>query len=224
MTIEEKVFKRKRFIPGRMSAYGFKEGPSGSVWEADFMDGEFRAIVTVTEKGRITGSVIDRMNGEEYAQLRMERLSGAYVNSVRAAYEALLEQVADACCEDVLFAFDQANRIARLILEAYEVSPDFPWKQGRYQSYGTFRHADSGKWFALIMNISRDALLGNKSKDTIDVINLKVDPLKTDTLTKAEGIFPGYHMNHKNWISAVLDERISDEEIMKLVANSFSLT
>ncbi|WP_455089335.1 MmcQ/YjbR family DNA-binding protein [Peptoanaerobacter stomatis] len=39
-----------------------------------------------------------------------------------------------------------------------------------------------------------------------------------------KGIYPGYHMNHKHWISVVLNETLSDNEVMKLIENSFSLT
>ncbi|NWO25690.1 hypothetical protein HW272_08440 [Peptostreptococcaceae bacterium oral taxon 081] len=31
-------------------------------------------------------------------------------------------------------------------------------------------------------------------------------------------------MNHKHWISVVLNETLSDNEVMKLIENSFSLT
>ena len=31
-------------------------------------------------------------------------------------------------------------------------------------------------------------------------------------------------MNHKHWISLVLNETLSDNEVMKLIENSFSLT
>ncbi|MGP1597592.1 MmcQ/YjbR family DNA-binding protein [Peptoanaerobacter stomatis] len=37
-------------------------------------------------------------------------------------------------------------------------------------------------------------------------------------------MYPGYHMNHKHWISVVLNETLSDNEVMKLIENSFSLT
>ena len=45
------------------------------------------------------------------------------------------------------------------ILKTFMVRPDFPWeKTEAYQSYGTFRHADSGKWFALVMNVKKKVL------------------------------------------------------------------
>lgn len=224
MTLEERVFERKRLILDKLVKYGFHKIASEYLYETDFMDGDFYAIITISEKGIITGKVVDVMNEEEYAQLRMENLNGVYIRSVRSEYEKLLNKIADACCTDVLFAFDQANRITEMILEKYDVQPDFPWEQSQYQSYGTFRHTDSGKWFALIMNITWDSLLKDKNKETVDVINLKINSQDSENLTTIKGIYPGYHMNHKHWISVVLNETLSDNEVIKLIENSFSLT
>ena len=43
-------------------------------------------------------------------------------------------------------------------------------------------------------------------------------------LYEIKGIYPAFHMNHKMWISIVLDETISDDKIMKLIQCSFDLT
>lgn len=224
MTLEEKIFERKRFVSEQLLKYGFQKKADGYVYETDFMEGEFHAIITVSEKGSVVGKVIDVMNNEEYAQLRMERLNGAYIGQVRKEYEKLLNKIAETCCTTVLFAFEQANRITEMILKKYDVHPDFPWEQNLYQSSGVFRHSDSKKWFALIMNVKWNALLKDNNQNTVDVINLKVNSKDSGALTAIKGIYPGYHMNHKNWISVVLNETLSDDEVSKLIANSFSLT
>ena len=123
------------------------------IYETDLMDGAFHAILIVSDKGAVSGKVIDVMNDEEYHQLRSRQFHGAYVTRVRDAYEQWLRHIAENVCDEVLFASDQANRITQLILNQYDVKPDFPWDEKQYQTYGTFRHADTRKWFALIMNI-----------------------------------------------------------------------
>ena len=109
--IEDEVFRRKRFIPEKMKSFGFQKVGEQYIYEEDFMNNEFHAILSVSEKGSIDGKVIDKMNDEEYAQLRSENFNGAYVNSVREAYRQLLESVSKEICEAVFFASGQANRI-----------------------------------------------------------------------------------------------------------------
>ncbi len=237
--IEDKVFQRKRPVIERLIRKGFRKTRDGYRYETDFMDGEFCAVIQFNKNGKITGQVIDQMNGEEYAPLRMESYNGAYVNTVRNAYEELLQNIADTCCTETVFVAEQSNRIAGLILERYGVSPDFPFGESPDEAYGTFRHADNRKWFALIMNIKLAALLrtankvaadlGNREEsenpDTrIDIVNLKILPEKGKALHSEKGIYPAYHMNHVHWISVVLNDTLPDARVMELIDESFRLT
>ena len=188
------------------------------------MEGDFSATLFVADNGSVSGKVVDNMTGEEYLPLRVENYSGAYVNSVRAAYENLLAEIAEKCCTDVLFVSDQANRITDAIFDMYSVRPDFPWGQSQYESYGTFRHPDNNKWFALIMDVKWNVLLKDGNTSFVDIVNLKIDPSTGEELRKIPGIYPAYHMNHKNWISVTLDDRLTDEEVMALIDSSFGLT
>ena len=79
MTIEEKAFERKRFVFEKLLEYGFKKVGNDFVFDADFMNGDFHAVVSVYESGIISGKVIDVMNDEEYTQLRIENMNGAYI-------------------------------------------------------------------------------------------------------------------------------------------------
>jgi predicted DNA-binding protein (MmcQ/YjbR family) len=224
MTIEEKVFFRRRFVREQMASFGFRETDGGLLYGSDIMDGDFYAELFVSDGGRVSGKVVDRMNDEEYAPLRAEDRVGAYVGSVRESYEAWLEQIASECCTVVLFASEQANRIAGMIFDKYGVSPDYPWGEDRYKTYGTFRHKENRKWFALLMNIKRSSLFKNDDGSRVDALNLKIDPDKGPQLVQRAGIYPAYHMNHKNWITAVLDDTLTDGDVMSLVDESYELT
>lgn len=224
MSIEEKAFSRKRFVVESMISFGFDKTEGGYRFEGDFMDGDFSAILTVSDKGEVSGTVIDNMNGDEYKQLRIDSFQGAYVNSVRSAYEEWLGRIVAACCKGVLFASDQANRIAERIADDFDVTPDYPWEQSQYQSYGVFRHTDNSKWFALIMNVKRHVLLKNGDENTVDIINLKADSERIEELTENNGIYQAYHMSHKYWISVSLDDSLTDDDVMMLVKDSFNLT
>ena len=236
--IEEKVFRRKRLVMERALQYGFRKIADGFCYDTAFLGGEFRASVFLDRNGKISGKVIDVMNGEEYHPLRMETYNGAYVNTVRNAYEGVLQKIADACCTDVVFVAEQSNRIAALILQRYGISPDFPFGTSPNEAYGIFRHPDNSKWFALIMSIRCASLaetvkrVSGKVPDvllqlegaSIDVINLKTVPDDREALYKETGIYPAYHMNHTHWISVTLDDSLPDDRMMQLVATSFRLT
>ena len=224
MTIEEKVFAGRRFEPRKMLDFGFIKTGGAYRYETDFMNGDFSATVIIFDNGAFDCTVVDKMNDEEYRPLRIDSFSGGYVNSVRLAYEALLESIAGGCCKDVLFASDQANRIAERISEVFGVAPDFPWKQSKYQSCGVFRHADNLKWFALIMNVRRRLITKGGDNSTVDIINLKSEPDMIEQLTRQTGIYPAYHMNRKHWISVSLDDTLTDDRVMALLAKSFELT
>lgn len=224
MKIEDRIFMRKRFIPEKAEAFGFIRDESGFVYEEDFLDGDFSAEVRISDSGILTGTVFDKMNDEEYALLRAEGVNGAFVNTVRSGYEAVLEKIARECCSEVLFASEQSNRITRLINEKYNISPDFPFGSSAYRLCGVFRHDDNEKWFGLIMNVKRRVLPGVEDDDLTDILNLKIDEERGDEIRSRKGVYPAYHMNHKKWISVVLDDTLSDEDVMDLIDDSFRLT
>ena len=224
MTIEQRIFSRRRFRTKNLVEYGFIDMDSCYSLSREFMDGDFTAEIRVYENGNVLGRVMDNMTDEEYIPLRMPNYSGAFVGSVRAAYEELLTDIADKCCTDVAFVSDQSNRIAALILDKYAVEPDFPWDEGEHEPSGVFRHGSNNKWFGLIMNIDWRHLDSSAGDERVDVINLKADENKTAFLHKIRGIYPAYHMNHRKWISVTLDDTLDDRDVMDLVDESFRLT
>ena len=216
--IEDEIFLKKKFDFDKLESFGFSFENNTYVYTEDFMDSNFKAIIEISDV--LKGKVIDNFSDEEYMPLRIESFDGEYVCKVREAYKSILKRIADACCIDVFFASDQANRIANLIYETYGIKPDFPWKDDN----GVFRHLDTRKWFSLIMYVSIDSLLKNGDRHMLNIMNVKIDASKRDELYEIKGIYPAFHMNHKMWISIVLDETISDDKIMKLIQCSFDLT
>ena len=125
----------------------------------------------------------------------------------------------------MLFASDQANRLMQCILERFQVEPDFPWeKEARYQAYGVFRHTSNRKWFALIMRVKRAVLDKDGNPALVDAINLKIQSEHGEALHQLPGVYPAYHMNHKTWISVVLDDTQTDEAIIQWIEDSYRLT
>ena len=215
----DEVFERKNFIPDRLVDFGFQKTEKGFSYQANFLDNAFRAVIKIQD-GKIDGHVIDLATGDEYFQIDVPAMQGAFVSSVRAGYLEILTDIADRCCQTMPFASPQANRIAELIKQKYRAEPDFPWESEQNRGHGVFRHHYTSKWFGLIMNIKRGLLTDGDDEQRVDVINLKSNTLPVDCRT----VFPAYHMNHKYWISVVLDDRLSEAAVMKMIDESFVLT
>ena len=112
-------------------------------------------------------------------------------------------------------------KLDKYISNTFDVTADFPW----LDTPGTavYRHNESRKWFGLIMTIPASKL-GLEGDYSVDIINLKCDPLLIGSLHKEKGIFPAYHMNKTYWISVLLDGSVDDETVKWLVSLSFDLT
>lgn len=109
----------------------------------------------------------------------------------------------------------------KYILETYGVTAEYPWLQ--YPSFAVYRHSNNKKWFAVVMNLQKSKF-GLSDESTVDVVNLKCDPIMTGSLHKEEGIYPAYHMNKSYWVSVFLDGRVDDEKLKWLLDVSYDLT
>ena len=84
-------------------------------------------------------------------------------------------------------------------------------------------NANNKKWFALVIEINARKL-GLTEDKTVDVLNIKCDPMIIGSLRMKEGFFPAYHMKKENWISILLDGTVSADEIKPLLELSYQLT
>ncbi len=76
-----------------------------------------------------------------------------------------------------------------------------------------------GKVFAIL---SENLIPG--TPDKIASINLKCDPAEALMLRQIfPAITPGYHMNKQHWNTVLLDASVPDNEIKRLIENSYTL-
>lgn len=113
------------------------------------------------------------------------------------------------------------TELEKYIHEKYNAEAAFPWV--KFPLYEVFRHSNSRKWFAVVMNIPKSKL-GLQSDDTLDVVNLKCEPLFISSLREETGFFPAYHMNKGTWITAALDGSVPDDKLKMLLDMSFEAT
>ncbi|MGN0114939.1 MAG: MmcQ/YjbR family DNA-binding protein [Acutalibacteraceae bacterium] len=101
----------------------------------------------------------------------------------------------------------------------YGTEPDYPWDDRN----AVLRHKSSRKWYGVVLEVSEDKL-GQKSNSKVDVLNLKSEPMTVDFLKNQDGFFPAYHMNKSKWISVLLGEPASDDEVKSLIDMSYEMT
>ena len=111
--------------------------------------------------------------------------------------------------------------LEKYIEETYSCAPEYPWI--RYSDYAVYRHQSNQKWFAVVMNITKDKL-GFDSNEPIDIVNLKCDQLLLGSLICQPGFFRAYHMSKTNWISVILDGSADEETVKWLLQMSYDAT
>ena len=213
--IERETFARKIILFHKLEDFGFIRTNGEYVLEKKIFDGMI-ARISVDSLGNVSGEVFDEDFGEPYVNFRNQAAEGAFVVGVRNAYNALLSEIAECCTEKKVYVGDQPNAINRLIFERYGVRPEFLWK--RFPYFGVYRNETSRKWFAIIMNVGRDKVVKGESGE-VEVMNLKLDDCAKEYLQK--GVYPSYHMNHKSWVTVLLDGALPDAIIAEMLSISY---
>ena len=113
------------------------------------------------------------------------------------------------------------EKIIGFIKKEYDVSPEYLF-EGDFDT-AVFRHNDTKKWFGIIMKVKRSTL-GIEGEGTVDVMNVKCDPLLVDILVQRENFLRAYHMNKRLWVSILIDSDTDFGEICGLIEQSFQLT
>lgn len=113
------------------------------------------------------------------------------------------------------------QEILEFAAASYRAEPDYPWIF--LPGYAVLRHSDTRKWYALIMDVPRERL-GLSGNGSIDILNIKCDPVLSGSLRMKKGFLPAYHMHRENWITILLDGTVEKENIFPLLEMSFDLT
>lgn len=220
MLIEDEIFRRMKCDFEKLEKYGFVKKDNIYKYSKNIINNTFKVDISIYEDGTINGKIYDLDINEEYINFRIERQTGEFVSQVREEYRTILEDIASKCFTKEPFIFKQTNRIAETLKNIYKDEPEFAW--AKFPGYGIFRNHDNKKWYALIMNIDRSKL--EDIFGEVEIINVKLDPETIQVLLNKKGFYPSYHMQKKNWISIILDDTLSDEEIINYIMESHKYT
>ncbi len=218
MELIKDIFYSYKLNEKKLEEYGFTPFNNVYSYKKNILNTfEMRIIIS---SGKIDAKLFDKETSDEYNLIFMDRVVGEFVGQAREAFREVLLDIRDKCYSKVLFPSEQANRINKYIKKEYDVDPDFPW--AKYSSYGVYRNMENNLWFGLIMDVEDNKLAPN-AKGRV-VINIKPNKSIFADLLKIDGVFPGWHMNKKSWISVSLDDSLSDEFVQSLIDSSYNET
>jgi len=209
MSFESDIFKQYRPDPKKMLRNGFIQSGKDMVFRGEIMFGKFQAEFRWS--GQNTPRITIREDGEEYSLIHVESADGDYVRRIRDACIVWLTEIRDKCFAKKQFCGEQANRISDALLRKFGDMPDDPW-QNKYPGIGVFRLPENRKWYAIIMNIEGKPV--QHPGIHCDVLTFRAGNSRAGELLQKKGFLPAYHMNHKSWVSVVLDDSIPDSVIM----------
>lgn len=115
----------------------------------------------------------------------------------------------------------QRERLFAYAEETYGTKPEYLW--ARFPGYAVLRHSTGAKWYGVIMDISAQRL-GLPKDEHIDILEIKCDPVIEGALRKRRGVLPAYHMKKGSWLTVLLDDTLSDDEVFELLDLSFDCT
>ncbi len=99
----------------------------------------------------------------------------------------------------------------RVCLELPFTYEDYPFDD---TNWTVIRHLKNKKIFAMIFQ--REGRIW---------INVKAEPVSGDFWRQIyPAVVPAYHMNKQHWISIILDGSMDDEDILRLIQDSYDLT
>ncbi len=105
--------------------------------------------------------------------------------------------------------------------ETFGTEPEYLWM--KFPRDAVLRHRGNAKWYALVLEVPRQKV-GLEGEGTIDILDLKCDPILIGSLLHEQGFRPAYHMNKANWITILLDGSLPAAQVFDLLHLSFELT
>ena len=202
-----KYFENKKIEYNKLIKYGFIKEKEKYIYQQKIVNNSFK--------------IIDIANNEEYILADIKSSRGSFVGQVKEEYENIINDVIKKCTTPNVFKTKQAKAIIKYIKDKYNDDLEYLWE--KFSNDAIWRNKENNKWYGLILKIEKNKLKLN-SNEVIEIIDLRYQKEEISKIIDNKKIFGGYHMNKKSWITIKLDNSISNEEIYKLIDNSYNLS
>ena len=116
----------------------------------------------------------------------------------------------------------QTLRLLDFVKTNYNTDPEFLW--ARFPNTSVLRNLGNRKWYGVVNSVSASKI-GIDSDKIIEIVNVRFNKGEAQEIVgNVAGIYPAWHMNKKNWITIVLDDTLSDEQLFGFVDQSFEFS
>lgn len=218
--IAELIFKNQRAQAEKLLKAGFQKRGQQFVQQQPLLAAAFTLTVTVTLPNTVITELIDNETQQPYTLHLIASNTGNFVAQVRQAYTEALQTIAMHCFETDVFQTDQAHLLIQTIRKNYGDELEFLWK--KFPDNAIWRRADTKKWYALLMKISKRKL-GLDSDEIVTITDFRLTNKQRDRLIDNQTYFPGYHMNKQHWFTIILDGSVSDQDLLQYLQTSYEL-
>lgn len=196
-----------------LAEWGFENGQARHV----LIEGEFELGMTLADQ-ELELVVYDLAMEEPYTLFEVASASGPLVTALRQQVDDILNRI--------LGQQIQGNPLVEGLVEhvkaTYEVAPAHPFK--RHPEIIGFKVPEVDKLFGIILPVDYCQIDKASSRtDQVLVLNLKGKPDHIVERIDNDRYFPAYHMNKKHWFSLLLDAQTDWEQLIRLLAESYSL-
>lgn len=113
------------------------------------------------------------------------------------------------------------KEILDYVKNVYGTTPEHCWSE--HPDSMVLRMNDGEKWYGVLMNVSREKL-DAEGNGNVWIINVRLKPELMVAFADSKGIFSGYLMNPKEWVSVLLDGTVDEIKVLDLIDRSYDLT
>ncbi|MBR1777224.1 MAG: MmcQ/YjbR family DNA-binding protein [Alphaproteobacteria bacterium] len=219
MSAAEIIFKNLLPDAAKLEKFGFTQTDEGFVYARPLSGGQFSVSVLIKD-GEVRADVIDIDTQEVYVLVKIPEATGAFVGALRAEFEDVLHEIAQACFTMNVFKSVQAKQIISYIEKTYHDKPEFLWQ--KFPENAIFRRSDNQKWYAALLTAAANKI-GLAGNQKVEILDLRCSPDLIPTIVDGKAFFPGYHMNKKHWITLCLNGIVPTQEIYQKIDESYQL-
>jgi len=209
-----------KLLANKLEPFGFIRDGDAYFYADELLAGSFKLHVKVSNKGLVSTLLMDTESDEPYVLHLVENAQGAFVGEVRAAYQAVLDRIGEACGEHGSFHGGYVEELLRYVQETYGDEIEYPWKD---MDAAVIRSHLTKKWYAVFMKV-HPSKIGLGGSQPIRIMDLHGTAEQVASLVDGKRYFPGWHMNRKYWYTICLDGSVPMDELQRRIDASFALS